>query len=217
MSNEQIGIYIKLLCSQHQHGGLIDKVTFNNLVGEHHVLRSKFVESENGFYNERLATEVEKRNTKSANMSETAKKVWNERKIQLHNKSKKEVNDKHTKVNKKDTFAMQTEIENVNENRIEIISKNELLLPFNSEVFKKTWESLLTQKKWKNKSRLALQASLKKLSGFTEAEALQMIENTIAGEWQGLFELKGNKKLEGSKTDQMISAYQESRKLLGLE
>jgi uncharacterized protein YdaU (DUF1376 family) len=29
MNNEQIGIYIRLLCSQHQHGGVIDKISFN--------------------------------------------------------------------------------------------------------------------------------------------------------------------------------------------
>ena len=30
MTNEQVGIYIRLLCSQHQHGGIIDKISFNS-------------------------------------------------------------------------------------------------------------------------------------------------------------------------------------------
>ena len=80
MNNEQVGIYIKLLCSQHQHGGIIDKISFNSLVGENSIVKSKFTESENGFYNERLTYEMEKRNKKSNNMSETAKEVWKNRK-----------------------------------------------------------------------------------------------------------------------------------------
>ena len=65
LNNEQIGIYIRLLCSQHQHGGLIDKLSFNSLVANNELLRSKFIETEHGFYNERLATEMDKRNKKS--------------------------------------------------------------------------------------------------------------------------------------------------------
>jgi uncharacterized phage protein (TIGR02220 family) len=120
MNNEQIGIYIRLLCSQHQHGGIIDKTSFNSLVGENQLLRSKFIETETGFYNERLTVEMEKRNKKSNNMSETAKEVWARRKeakntivskkdtnvLQLHNNS-------NTEVNKNDTIVIQTV--NVNE------------------------------------------------------------------------------------------------------
>jgi uncharacterized phage protein (TIGR02220 family) len=120
MNNEQIGIYIRLLCSQHQHGGIIDKTSFNSLVGENQLLRSKFIETETGFYNERLTVEMEKRNKKSNNMSETAKEVWAKRKeskntivlknntnvIQLHNNS-------NTEVKENDTIVIQTV--NVNE------------------------------------------------------------------------------------------------------
>lgn len=97
MNNEQIGIYIKLLCCQHQHGGIIDKTSFNSLVGENNLLRSKFIETETGYYNERLAIEMDKRNKKSNNMSETAKLVWAKRKgentivLQKQNKSKADV------------------------------------------------------------------------------------------------------------------------------
>lgn len=120
MNNEQIGIYIRLLCSQHQHGGIIDKISFNSLVGENQLLRSKFIETETGFYNERLTVEMEKRNKKSSNMSETAKEVWAKRKeakntivqknntnvLQLHNNS-------NTEVKKNDTIVIQAV--NVNE------------------------------------------------------------------------------------------------------
>lgn len=80
MTSEQIGIYIRLLCSQHQHGGVIDKISFNSLVGNNEIIKSKFTEIDLGFYNERLANEMEKRNKKSNNISKAVKEVWEKRK-----------------------------------------------------------------------------------------------------------------------------------------
>lgn len=79
-TDEQIGIYIKLLCAQHQHGGLINKVTFNQIVKSHDIIKSKFIESEDGFYNQRLMDEMIKRNNKSNNLSANALKRWNKQK-----------------------------------------------------------------------------------------------------------------------------------------
>jgi uncharacterized protein YdaU (DUF1376 family) len=117
MSNDQIGIYIKLICSQHQHGGIIDKISFNTLVGENLIIKSKFIETETGFYNERLTSEMDKRNKKSNNMSETAKEVWKIRKIQLHNKSKQNEYNCIEDVNKNDTFAIQPVNRDININK----------------------------------------------------------------------------------------------------
>jgi uncharacterized protein YdaU (DUF1376 family) len=117
LSHEQVGIYIRLLCSQHQHGGIIDKISFNSLVGNHEILRSKFIESDTGFYNERLANEVDLRSKKSNNMSQTAKEVWEKRKlekaikIQKQSKSNTNVPEINTNVSKKDTNVMQSENE----------------------------------------------------------------------------------------------------------
>lgn len=108
MNNEQIGIYIRLLCSQHQHGGIIDKISFNSLVGENQLLKSKFIESETGFYNERLTIEMDKRNKKSNNMSETAKEVWAERKAKKNTIVLQKQSKSKTKVNKNDTIAIQS-------------------------------------------------------------------------------------------------------------
>lgn len=99
-SNEQVGKYIRLLCSQHQHGGLIDKQSFDNLVGEDNLLRSKFISTADGYYNERLSVEMENRNEKSNNISNAAKETWRKRKeekgknttvIQSYKKSKRKV------------------------------------------------------------------------------------------------------------------------------
>jgi uncharacterized protein YdaU (DUF1376 family) len=89
MSNEQVGVYIRLLCAQHQHGGLIDKNSFNGMVKEDSVLRSKFVETEDGFYNERLMEEMVLRQKKTTNLSANAQKRWSKvqndaKAMQLH-------------------------------------------------------------------------------------------------------------------------------------
>ena len=109
MSNEQIGIYIRLLCSQHQHGGLIDKVAFNALTQNHDIIRSKFIETDNGFYNIRLMEEMGLRNQKSNNLSKAALETWQKRKntivqeldtivLQSHSNSITKVLKKRTKV-----------------------------------------------------------------------------------------------------------------------
>jgi len=79
------------------------------------------------------------------------------------------------------------------------INKRELIFPFNSNNFLSVWEVLKNQPKWKKKTSDALQASLKKLSNYSEAVAIQMMENTIAGGWQGLFEIKNNNNESGKK------------------
>lgn len=110
LNNEQIGIYIRLLCSQHQHGGLIDTISFDSLVDNNQLLKSKFIETKDGYYNERLAIEMNKRNKKSNNMSEVAKEVWKQRKIQLYNKS-------NAIVKENDTIAIQPINEDININK----------------------------------------------------------------------------------------------------
>lgn len=87
MSNEQVGIYIRLLCSQHQHGGVIDKVSFNAMVGTNEIVRAKFVESDLGFYNIRLMEVINLRNKKSNNISEAVKTIWEKRKNAIPSKN----------------------------------------------------------------------------------------------------------------------------------
>ena len=62
-------------------------------------------------------------------------------------------------------------------------------LPFSSVEFVSAWETLISQPKWKKKTVDALSASVKKLNGVSELYALKMIENAIAGNWQGIFKL----------------------------
>jgi uncharacterized protein YdaU (DUF1376 family) len=115
MNDEQVGKYIRLLCSQHQHRGIIEKNAFNAVVGDDPVLRSKFIEKADGFYNERLAIEMEKRSKKSEKLAENANKRWNpeienSKVIQKHNKSNAIAY----------ANGMQIENENENENVVEL-------------------------------------------------------------------------------------------------
>lgn len=108
MTNEQVGIYIKLLCCQHQHGGLIDKDSFNSMVQDNEIVRKKFVETDDGFFNERLIIEMERRAVKSTNMSANAKKRW-----EKHSKSNAKASAKH--------IPIETENENETEDNNSII------------------------------------------------------------------------------------------------
>lgn len=74
------------------------------------------------------------------------------------------------------------------ENKRESKNIDNIILPFASKEFRETWEILTQQPKWKKKSRQALEMSLKKLAAHTEAEAIEMMQNSIANDWQGVFE-----------------------------
>ncbi len=115
-TNEQAGKYIRLLCSQHQHGGFIEKNAFNSIAGEDNLLKSKFIETEHGFYNVRLADEMEKRNKKSGNISEAAKETWKKRK-ESNTIVKESYYDSNTKPLKTDTIVIRTENENEDINK----------------------------------------------------------------------------------------------------
>lgn len=128
MSDLQVGKYIRLLCVQHQHGGIIPRSVFDQAVGNDDLIKSKFVECEAGFYNERMADEMERRQQKSSKMATNAKqRVSKSTAIdeQLHSKS----------------IAIAQPIENENENenaieynneRIDIFSDAALFEVFNS-------------------------------------------------------------------------------------
>lgn len=82
------------------------------------------------------------------------------------------------------------------ESKIKESKENELTFPpFAKEEFMKVWGNLILEKKWKGKSQNALQLSLDKLAAAgNEADAIEMMKNAIAGNWQGVFPLEKNKK-----------------------
>ena len=62
----------------------------------------------------------------------------------------------------------------------------ELALPYCSAEFVSTWMALRKQPKWKKKTQSALQMSLNKLGKYPEEFAILLMENAIAGGWQGV-------------------------------
>ena len=64
--------------------------------------------------------------------------------------------------------------------------KGSLSIPFCSAEFVSTWELLRKQPKWKKKTISALQMSLNKLAKYPEEFAILLMENAIAGGWQGV-------------------------------
>jgi hypothetical protein len=63
---------------------------------------------------------------------------------------------------------------------------NQLALPFSSSKFQGRWEQLLKTPKWTKKSANTLQATLNKLAEYEEEFAIQLIEQCILGNWQGI-------------------------------
>ena len=185
MSHEQVGIYVRLLCAQHQHGGLIDKISFNSMVGNNHVIRTKFVEVEEGFYNERLMAEMDKRKAKSCNLSANALLRWSKQK---------------QKQCKSNAIALQGDMppEDENEREDEDINKdlnNKEYVFLKESRFKELWVAFLDMRKSikAKPTPKAIDLLLKKLHTQTLNIACEMLEHSIENNWKGVFPPKGGK------------------------
>lgn len=93
----------------------------------------------------------------------------------------------------------ENETETVNEivNVTKNVTKTEIISPFNSQIFKESWEKWKRFKKVQHnftyKSQDSEEGALRKLdelSKHNEETAIKIIEQSIAQGWQGLFELK---------------------------
>lgn len=127
-SNEQVGIYIRLLCAQHQHGAMIEEKAFNSLVKDDELLRSKFQKCDGGYYNERLLHEMSLRNKKSTNISSAMKEVWDKRKKESQKKGIESYNNPNKKQSKKHAKLIGIEDENEIEVKDVSFGKSENLL-----------------------------------------------------------------------------------------
>jgi uncharacterized protein YdaU (DUF1376 family) len=86
-TNEQIGLYIRMLCAQHQHNGRIDTNVLRtqcDSITNGDIVYSKFKHDKYGSYNERLQIEMDKRKEKSIKASESVNKRWNKEKNKLY-------------------------------------------------------------------------------------------------------------------------------------
>jgi uncharacterized protein YdaU (DUF1376 family) len=82
MTNEQVGLYIRMLCAQHQHGGRIDtnvlRTQCDSITGGDTVY-NKFEHDEYGSYNSRLEIEMQKRREKADKARASVNKRWEKR------------------------------------------------------------------------------------------------------------------------------------------
>lgn len=80
MTNEQVGLYIRLLCAQHQHGGRIDTNVLRtqcDSITNGSVVYSKFEHDDTGSFSVRLDEEMKKRKEKGVKARESVNKRWN--------------------------------------------------------------------------------------------------------------------------------------------
>ena len=64
--------------------------------------------------------------------------------------------------------------------------KQKLVFPYQSEKFMLLWNELVKMPKWRKKPFSALQLTLHKLSEFEEDFVIELIENAITGNYQGI-------------------------------
>lgn len=117
-SDEQVGVYIRLLMAQHQHGHLSEKQV--NIICRTHdkEVLSKFTKDEQGLYfNERLDIEISKRKTYSESRS-------NNRKGNIN----KEIQDISLN-NISSSYVKHMENENENKDKNVIKNKKEVIIP----------------------------------------------------------------------------------------
>ncbi len=118
-------------------------------------------------------TETKQKSTR--NQKENKQKS-NRNQLETNNNEKKEKNDNNEK----------------NEQEAE----SDLVYPFVTDEFKKIWQvwnNYRTQRKIPYKNLISEQAALKQLAqqaGGSQANAIAIVEQSLANQWQGLFELK---------------------------
>lgn len=141
-------------------------------------IRDKFVEKDGMFWNERLRKEKENR----------------------VNYSKSRSSNRNSKKDMSNHMLQHMEDEDIIESNtiVKLEETSRVLLPFNGK-FSEKWEEWKIYKKkehkFKYQTEISENAALKKLvklSGNNEADAIQIIDESIANGWEGFFELKKN-------------------------
>jgi len=179
-TDEQVGVYLRLLMAQHQHGRLTEKqVKIICKSYDKEVLEKFEKDAEGKFYNLRLETEINKRKSYSESRS-------NNRKGKV-----KEDKPKRKKTSKSYDIHMEDENRNKDENKKE--DETEIL---KTPLEKKFDEFLEYRKQIKKpvveKSLQPLKNKLWELSNKDTQTAIDILDQTITNGWQGIFEIKNN-------------------------
>lgn len=211
LSNEEIGIYIKLLAKQWTDGaipkkrvGLLVGLSFDDFSEE---LKEKFIEVDGKLLNERLENEREKKFKFLEKQRENGKKGGRPK--------KKEESQNNPTLNsgltQKKPLEDEDEIEVEKENIIK--NKKVVIFPFEDSEFKTQWQVWKDYKKdefkFKYKSTASEQGALKKLSelsGLNSKKAIEIIHSSISNGWKGFFKLDEKKNTSISMEQTLINA-----------
>ena len=193
LTNEEIGIYIKLLCKQWT-DGKIPKKRLGLFIGQEwdalsEELKLKFNDLGEYVANERLEIERAKKIRFLEKQKHNGSKGGRPRKIKTQHKPKKSLNE--------------IEIRNRNEKKEKEI---EIIYPWPEKKFLDQWGQWLSYKKkefkFQYKSDQSQQAALKKLSNLSDGDmenAINIIHQSMANGWKGLFKLQNEEKgIQGS-------------------
>lgn len=192
-TDEQVGVYLRLLMAQHQHGRLTEKqVKFICKSYDKEVLEKFEKDAEGNYYNLRLENEINKRKSYSESRS-------NNRKGKV-----KEDKPKRKKTSKTYDYHMEDENRNKDENKKE--DETEIL---KTPLEKKFDEFLEYRKQIKKpvveKSLQPLKNKLWELSNKDTQTAIDILDQTITNGWQGIFEIKNNNNgKQATNTNQQI-------------
>lgn len=137
MSNEQVGLYIRLLCAQHQHGGRIDTNVLRSQcesITNGSAVYAKFEHDEAGSYSARLDEEMKKRKQKSIKARESVNNRWNKNSFDSNTNVLRSVNE-----NEDENGIKEPEIkepEKPKSKKPEIPSESEFMAYYKSELSK---------------------------------------------------------------------------------
>ena len=208
LTDEQVGKYIRLLCLQHQKGKLTEKDMLSICKAYDVDIYEKF-KIEDGFYlNEKMYNETIRRQKFTESRRNNAKTPKND--------SISEAHAKHMHKHMETETETENETINITKTAKKPKIKIEVTLPWSSQKFADNWENwkLYRSKehKFKYKSEHSEQAALNdlvKISGGIEDIACQIIQQSMAKSWRGLFELKttdnGNTKTNQTRGSKITS------------
>jgi hypothetical protein len=188
MTDEQVGRYIRLLCLQHQKGKLTEKDMLSICKGYDSDVYEKFDLVDGCYINKRMYEEAQKRS-------------------KFTESRRKNASAKH----------MPNHMENENENRNEV--KDVLVFP--SSEFKNIWQEWMQYKKDEHKDtyksskteQIAINNLIKLCSGNLQV-AEEIVNNSIANKYKGLFEIKtyGQKAAPKDKMQQYLDHFEKVKR-----
>jgi hypothetical protein len=196
MTDEQVGKFIRLLCYQHQKGKLTEKDMQSICKGYDEDVYAKFQLVDGYYINKRMYEEAEKRSkfTESRRNNASAKHML-----------------KHMGNHMED----ENENENINEN------KNRNVLVYPSSEFQNLWEEWIDYKKEehrdKYKSTKTEQKAIDNLVKLSEGNykiAEEIVNNSIANKYKGLFKVNNQTQAPKNKLDQYQDWFEDTKNYL---